>query len=109
MKFLIIRHIDFIKLISKVKNDKKRFMDLIKNASNFEINALSELVNNIIKGRLPCTPYRKNMLKKYVSDLRLIGDKNEKVQNRRKRLALKGVFFLPSLIPLVISALGAIL
>ena len=93
MKFLIIRHIDFIKLISKVKNDKKRFMDLINNASNSEINALSELVNNIIKGRLPCTPYRKNMLKKYVSDLRLIGDKKEKVQNRCKRFALKGVFF----------------
>ena len=84
-------------------------MDLIKNASNSEINALSELVNNIIKERLPCTPYRKNMLKKYVSDLRLIGDKSENVQNRRKRLALKGGFFLPSLIPLVISALGAIL
>ena len=93
MKFLVIRHIDFIKLISKVKNDKRKFMDLIANASNSEINALSELVNNIIKGRLPCTPYRKNMLKKYVSDLRLIGDKNEKVQNRCKRLALKGIFF----------------
>ena len=93
MKFLVIRHIDFIKLISKVKNDKSKFMDLIVNASNSEINALSELVNNVIKGRLPCTSYRKKMLKKYVSDLRLIGDKKEKVHNRRKRLALKGVFF----------------
>ena len=109
MKFLVIRHIDFIKLISKVKNDKSKFMDLIANASNSEINALSELVNNVIKGRLPCSPYRKKMLKKYVSDLRLIGDKSRNVQHRRRRLALKGGYFLPSLIPLVISALGAIL
>ena len=59
MKFLVIRHIDFIKLISEVKNDKKKFLSLIKNASNSEIDALSELINNIIKGRLPCSPYRK--------------------------------------------------
>ena len=106
---MVIRHIDFIKLLSEVRNDKKRFLRLIENASNSEINALSELVHNVIKGRLPCSPYRKKMLKQYVSDLRLIGDKSRNVQNRRRRLALKGGYFLPSIIPLVISALGAIL
>ena len=98
MKFLVIRHIDFIKLISEVKNDKKRFLSLRKKASNSEINALSELVNNIIK-----------MLRKHVTDLRIIGDKCQKIQNRRKRLALKGGLFLPGLMTLALSALGALI
>ena len=109
MKFLVIRHINFIKLISEVKNDKKKFLTLIKKASNSEINALSELVNNIIEGRLPCSPYRKKMLKKHVNDLRIIGDKRKKIQNRRKRIALKGGFFLPGLIPLALSVLGTLI
>ena len=86
MKFLVIRHIDFIKLLSEVRNDKKRFLRLIENASNSEINALSELIYNIIKGNLPCSPYRKKILKNHASDLRMIADKKQNNKNRRKKL-----------------------
>ena len=109
MKFLVIRHIDFIKLLSEVKNDKKRFISLIKNATNSEINALSELIYNIVKGYLPCSPYRKKILKNHTSDLRMIANKKENIKNRRKKIVQKGGLLLPSLIPIVFTALSSLI
>lgn len=109
MRFLVIRHIDFIKLISEVKNDKKRIVSLIKNASNSEINALSELIYNILKGHIPCSPYRKRMIKNHVSDMRIIADKKGNIHNRRKKIVQKGGLLLPTLIPLALTALSALM
>ena len=72
-KCLALKHIDFIKLLTSYREKSKQFKSLIKCASTEELNAISEVVLNILRGILPFEA-SKNKFAKYAKYLRFIGD-----------------------------------
>ena len=61
-KSLAINNLEFLKLLSQYSlSCPKQFKSLIQNANNNEVNALSELVLNILHGNLPCDKKKVNI------------------------------------------------
>ena len=109
MSCLILKHREFIKKLGEIKKNKKEIIHLIKNSKANEINSLSEVAFNILNGTLPCTRHRKNILKKKLRDLRLLGDKKTANKSKKRVLMKGGGFLLSALIPVAISALTSLL
>ena len=82
-KCLALKHIDFIKLLISYKNKSKQFKNLIKCASKEELDAISEVVLNILKGILPFEG-AKNKFGKHAQYLRFIGDPHKNSAAKRK-------------------------
>jgi len=109
MSCLILKHSEFIKKLGENKKNKKEINHLIKNSKANEINSLSEVALNILNGTLPCTRHRKNILKKKLRDLRLLGDKKTANKSKKRVLMKGGGFLLSALIPVAISAITSLL
>ena len=109
MSCLILKHSEFIKKLGENKKNKKEINHLIKNSKANEINSLSEVAFNILNGSLPCTRHRKNILKKKLRDLRLLGDKKTANKSKKRVLMKGGGFLLSALIPVAISAITSLL
>ena len=109
MSCLVLKHSEFIKKLGENKKDKKEINRLIKNSRANEINSLSEVASNILNGALACTRHRKNILKKNLRDLRLLGDKKTANTSKKRVLMRGGGFLLSALIPVAISALTSLL
>ena len=109
MSCLVFKHGEFIKKLAENKKNKKEINHLIKNSKANEINSLSEVASNILNGALACTRHRKNILKKNLRDLRLLGDKKTANTSKKRVLMRGGGFLLSALIPVAISALTSLL
>ena len=109
MSCLVLKHGEFIKKLAENKKNKKEINHLIKNSKANEINSLSEVALNILNGSLPCTRHRKNILKKKLRDLRLLGDKKTANKSKKRVLMKGGGFLLSALIPVAISAITSLL
>ena len=89
-KCLALKHIDFIKLLTSYMKKSKQFKSLIKAASTEELDAISEVVLNILRGILP---YEEPKIKfaKYAKFLRFITDtQKNSAAKRKKHFFLKG-------------------
>ena len=89
-KCLALKHIDFIKLLSSYRKKSKQFKSLIKAASTEELDAISEVVLNILRGILP---FEESKIKfgKYAKYLRFIGNPQKTLPpNEKKHFFLKG-------------------
>merc|ERR1711867_212269 len=101
--------VNLLKKLAENKKNKKEINHLIKNSKANEINSLSEVALNILNGTLPCTRHRKNILKKKLRDLRLLGDKKSANKSKKRVLMKGGGFLLSALIPVAISAITSLL
>ena len=89
-KCLALKHIDFIKLLASYRNKSKQFKSLIKCASTEELDAISEVVLNILRGVLPFEG-QKIKFAKYAKYLRFIGNpQKNSAAKRKKALISKG-------------------
>ena len=95
-------NLDFIKLLTKYKNNPKQFKKLINACTNKEINAITEIILNVLKGNLQCN---KEKLKKHVSFLRLVGNKKNSFKKRRKAILSKGSGVLAPLLSIALPAI----
>ena len=102
----VLKHRDYLTLLSKAKK-KRRRQKLIDLADNSEIQAICEIVYNILGGRLPLKPEQKKKLKRHRVALRNIVDRSKSVKKKKKILQQSGGF-LSAVLPLVVSALGSI-
>ena len=109
MRCLILKHREFIQKLSKIGKTRKKLLDTIKKSKQSEINSLSELTFNILKGNIPCSKSKKNNLKQHLHSLRQFGDKKTGNKSKRKILMNGGGLFLSSLIPIAVSAITALL
>ena len=109
MSCLILKHREFIKKLGEIKKNKKEIIHLIKNSKANEINSLSEVASNILNGALACTRYRKNILKKNLRGLRVLGDKKTGNTSKKRVLMRGGGILLSALIPVAISAITSLL
>ena len=84
-KCLALKHIDFIKLLASYREKSKQFKSLIKCASTEELNAISEVVLNILRGILPFETSKKQKFAKHAKYLRFIGNPQKKFCNQKKK------------------------
>ena len=54
-KTLAVENLNFIKRINKVKKNKKSLNQILKKAKIHQINTISEVFFNFLKGNLPCS------------------------------------------------------
>lgn len=95
-----------LETLSSIRDPKKRreFLRV------FEINlqrAIREISYNLLKGNITLTDEEKKKLKRYKSMLRLLADGKTKRTRFRKLVSQTGRGFLPALIPLIVSAISA--
>ena len=103
-KCLAIRNIHFIQLLASYRFKPSNFKKLIAGASKQEINAISEIILNVLKGNLPCGKEKKK-LGKVVSYLRYIGDYKNPSSKRKKYLIKKGNGIIAPLLSIAVPAL----
>ena len=103
-KCLALKHIDYIKLLASYKKNSKQFKNLIKCASNDELNAISEVVLNVLQGTLPFSS-SKNKFSKYANYLRYIGDYKKSSTKKRKALVSRGHGIIAPLLSVAIPLL----
>lgn len=102
----IIKEKEYLTLLAKTKNRKNRNA-LIDIATVSQINALSELIINILNANVPLTPKTKNRLVRYKSDLRQLCQKTLATKSRKQLLQKGGI--LNVILPLAISALSSLI
>jgi len=101
----------FLRLISQIKNEKKRKV-LMKEICEDETiyKALSEIAKNQIKGNIKLDKKQSKKLKRHSKLLKKLCLKKDKITlKKRKNLVVQSGGFLPLLLPTVALILGSIL
>ena len=75
----------FLKSVLKEANRQKR-QELLQHANADQINAVSELVLNLLKNDIPITPSVMQQLRPYKQVLRQLGARRQSVKKRRGSL-----------------------
>ena len=87
----------------------KKLLKLIKKSGNSEVNSLSELTYNLLKGNVYCPKIRKKFLKPHIEKLRLLADKKHSLKKKRNILLKGEGLFLSTLLPIAISTIVGML
>jgi hypothetical protein len=97
----------FLTKLSKCKNCKR--LSLLKNADKEQIDAICQIVYNLLEGRLPITEKLKLKLSDFRHSLRKI-TKVSNLKTKKKILVQNGgflQFLLPAILPLLPSLISA--
>ena len=103
-KCLGMKNIHFIQLLASYRFKPSNFKKLIEGASKNEINAISEIILNVLKGNLPCGK-EKEKLRKKASYLRFIGNYKNPCTKRKEYLVKKGNGIIGPLLSIAVPAL----
>lgn len=101
-----LRHREFLTLLGKSKQGKRRKM-LLEAASSDEIRAVAECALNLLKNRIKLNNNQKRKLKRHKESLRYIAHKGTNIKKKRRALQQRGGF-LTSLLPLAMSAISSL-
>lgn len=105
-------HIDFVSLLSRQANSRKKRQHLLSIATPEQIDACSELFLNLLKGNIAVPEEELKKLERYKEQIRAIA--NKETSRRQKKVLLSkqsGGFLrllLPAVAPLVFHALGGL-
>ena len=81
----LLRHRAFLLSILREGNRNKR-QDLIQHANGEQINAVSELVLNMLKNRVPVSPPLMAKLRRHKKVLKELGRRKNSIKKRRLHL-----------------------
>ena len=105
MSAVVRRALPLLKTLADAKPKLKKA--IIKYASPDLVNAISEIVLNMLKGIIKLTPQQKQRLSRYKKEFRSLAKKNVSVNKKRKILIQKGAGAgLAALIPIAIALLS---
>jgi mannitol/fructose-specific phosphotransferase system IIA component (Ntr-type) len=104
-----VKHKDFLSLLSKSKNNKKRRNQLLSIASPSELLAIAEICHNLLRGNLALKKPQQKKLEKYKKVLRKLSQKSIGKDNRKRLLQRQQGGFFGALLPVAISALSSII
>lgn len=102
-----LNHRDYLTLLAKSKS-KRRRKALIDLADKKEIDAICEIVLNLLNGRLRVPRNVHSSLKRHKNELRILAKKTPPVKLKKHILVQKGGF-LPHLLPLALNLIPSIL
>ena len=77
-------NIDFLSFLIKHRKNKTTFLNIIENADKSEINSITEILFNFLRGNLKC-----NNLKKYkphAKTIRFIANPEKNYKNRKSKI-----------------------
>lgn len=97
---------DFLNLLAESKTPKKRKL-LADWANKNDIDALSEISLNTLKGNVKLSPQMYKKLKRYKTALRTLASKKASLKKRKSVVKQQGGF-LPMLIPAALSVMSSI-
>ena len=103
-KCLAQKHTHFIQLLASYRKNPKQLKNLLKFASVGEINALTEVVLNILRGVLPCIKPKKKV-SVHANYLRFIANKKNPVSKRKQQIIRKGSGLIAPLLSIAIPTL----
>lgn len=103
-----VQHADYLSLLHRTKNKKKR-NQLIEIASRDQIDAISEVIENILRGTLVLTQVQKEKLRRYKNCMRLLISKSIPLVKKRNQLHSYSGGFLPALLGAAIPAIGSLI
>lgn len=101
----VVRHKEYLKLLTKSRGQSKRCRHLIDAASKGEINSLAEACMNILEGNIGKHDVKK--LQKYKNKIRKVACKSTKLAHKKKTLQSGG--FLGAILPVIASVVGSLL
>ena len=101
-----IKHKDFLTLLSKSKQKKRRDL-LIDLASSHELKAIIECIVNILRGNVSLNDRKKKKLSRFKNIMRQVALKSNPIKKKKRILQQKGGF-LGALIPIALSAIGSL-
>src|SRR5690348_10238531 len=100
-------HFAFLEILSKERDPYIRKVLLFTFCKDKKfIKALRSLCQNTLKGKFNIPPKEGAVIKRYLSDLKLLSDKKKAT---RKQISQNGAGFLSVLFPIVASVLGPLL
>ena len=79
------RQLPFSQSVLKEANRKKR-QELLHHTNTDQINAISEVVLNLLKNKIPLTPDLMAKLRPHKKALRTLGERRQSVKKRRELL-----------------------
>lgn len=104
---LATKHKEFLYLLAKAKNGKKR-KGLIDIADSNEVRAVLECIHNLLIGNVSVTDSQLKTFRRYRNTLRQLALKCNPLAKKRALLKQKGGF-LGALLPVALSAIGGLL
>jgi len=104
-----VKHKDFLSLLSKSKNNKKRRNQLLSIATPSELLAISEICHNLLKGNLPLKKPQQKKLEKYRKVLHKLSQRKTNKDTKKRMLQRQQGGFFGALLPVAISALSSII
>lgn len=107
-KFLAVKHRDFLSLLSASARNKKRRDKLIDIGNSGEISAVSECVDNILRGSVPLTKRQLIRLRRHRHALRNLALKRFSIGQKKNILKQKGGI-IGAILPLALSALTSLI
>lgn len=106
-KCYAVKHKDYLSLLSAARNKKNRRNKLIDIAENSELKAISECVQNILRGTVPISKKQLNSLKRHRHALRNLAKRQFSAKKKKDILKQKGGI-IGALLPLAIKAIGGL-
>lgn len=97
-----IRNIDFLKSLQKCKQHKTR-CNIFDNATKDQIQCITEIAQNTLKGRIRYGKKALDRLKRFKRDIREVSKKRLSIVKKKTILKQRGGF-IPALITPVITA-----
>ena len=101
---------EFLSFLVRHKNNKKKFRTILQGADEDEINSITEILYNFLKGNLKC--HNPQKYKSHANTLRFIADPTKSYKVRKRRAVSQGsglplVPLLTTVIPLVLQMLNS--
>lgn len=106
----VAQHADFLSLIKRSKNKKQRDK-LVELANKSQIDSISEIIINVLRGTIALSRVQQGRLQRYKNCLRMLALKSTPLHQKKKQLKSYAGGFLPALIglaaPIISSLVGA--
>jgi hypothetical protein len=103
-----IRKREYLTLLGQSQRKQKRRKTLIQTVDKEEILAISEIIDNLLRGNIPLSVDQRRKLKRHKTKLRTIAGRRVSIKRKRHLLQQSGGF-LSAIIPLALSLLGGLI
>lgn len=102
----IVSEKDYLTLLGKAKRKRRNL--LIETATKREVNAISEIVNNVLRENIQIKATEIAKLRRHRKQLRLIASRSVPIKDKKVLIKQTGGF-LATLIPIALSVLSSVI
>lgn len=101
----VVRNADYLSLLGRTKNKRKR-QQLIALADRDQVGAISEIIDNILRGTLVLNTAQQKRLRRYKTCMRELVLRSTPLQRKKQYLHTYSGGFLPFLISAALPVIG---